>query len=124
VAGLTIATSLTTPLGLITGPVVARALGPAGRGEVSTATVYSTLMWLVISLGLPIAIGQHSMRDRSQAAALLGTGVRYCLVVAPLVGALAYLLCVGPLDDFSAAAKAGIFVLMAVAPLNIVMNSA
>src|SRR3712207_9548424 len=49
VVTLASASFLATAFGLVTGPLVARALGPSGRGEVAAATVYATLVTLLAS---------------------------------------------------------------------------
>ncbi|HEX9991592.1 MAG TPA: oligosaccharide flippase family protein [Acidimicrobiales bacterium] len=122
VLGLTFAIALAAPLGLITGPLVARAIGPVGRGEVASGTVFGTLAWQVLGLGLPWAVGRRVAAEPGRLRALLGNAARYCLVVTPLAIALAWFLVEGPLDGLSTAAAVGAFVLIAVAPLNIFSN--
>jgi O-antigen/teichoic acid export membrane protein len=114
--------TLAAPLGIITGPIVARALGPAGRGEVATATVYGNLAWMLFGLGLPWAVGQRAATDPRRIPAVLGTSVRYSLAIAPLITVVAYLLVTGPLDHLSPAGQVGAFILMVEAPLNVFMN--
>lgn len=114
--------TLAAPLGIITGPIVARALGPAGRGEVATATVYGNLAWMLLGLGLPWAAGQRAATDPRRTPAILGTSVRYSLAIAPIITVVAYVLVTGPLDHLSPAGQVGAFILMVEAPLNVFMN--
>jgi O-antigen/teichoic acid export membrane protein len=122
IAGLTLAITLAGPLGLITGPIVARALGAAGRGEVATATVYGNLAWIVLGLGLPWAVGQRVAVEPSSVRPALGSAVRFSLLLAPVAAVAGLLLVVGPLSHLGDAAAAGTFVLVAVAPLNVFSN--
>lgn len=122
VLGLTFAIALAAPLGLITGPLVARAIGPVGRGEVASATVFGTLAWQVLALGLPWAVGNRVAGDPGRLRALLGNAARYCLLITPLAAGLAWFMVAGPLDHLSTAAAVGAFVLIAVAPLNVFSN--
>lgn len=119
IGGLAFAIALAGPLGLVTGPLVAHALGPQGRGEVAAATVFGTLAWMVLALGLPWAVGHRAAVEPASRPRLLGSVIRYAaFVVLPLALAGAALLTSGPLDDFSAAGAAGAFILFAAAPLN------
>jgi O-antigen/teichoic acid export membrane protein len=122
VLGLTFAIGLAAPLGLITGPLVARAIGPVGRGEVASGTVFGTLAWQVLALGLPWAVGNRVAADPGRLRALLGNAARYCLLVTPAAVGLAWFLVNVPLDHLSTAGAIGAFVLVAVAPLNIFSN--
>jgi O-antigen/teichoic acid export membrane protein len=110
------------PLGLITGPIVARALGPSGRGEVATATTYGNLAWIVLGVGVPWAVGQRVASGAGPAASALGTAARFCLALVPVSVAAALLLVLGPFDHLSVAASAGLVALVALAPLNVFAN--
>lgn len=57
VAELALTSYLGLGLGLLTAPVIARTLGPAGRGEVAAVTTYAGLMATLLALGMPVALG-------------------------------------------------------------------
>lgn len=46
-----------TLLGLVTGPMVARALDATGRGDLAAVITYAGLAAVVLGLGLPAAVG-------------------------------------------------------------------
>lgn len=110
------------PLGLLTGPFVARALGPTGRGEVAAATVAGTMTWMAFAMGMPWAIAHRRTTSPGADQALVGSSIRYAFFVLPLATATAVAVVLEPLEDLRWAATAGAVVLMAVAPLNIVTN--
>ncbi|MGZ6803067.1 MAG: oligosaccharide flippase family protein [Nocardioidaceae bacterium] len=81
---------------VLTGPVLAHALGVLGRGQVAAATAPVLLLTTVATFGLPDALLYHAARHerldprvlRRALAALLVTGVLgsvVCLLVAPLL---------------------------------------
>lgn len=85
----TTTTSMLVPvIGVVTAPVLARALGVEGRGEVATAMAPAALVAAVATLGLPEALTYHLARRPDQ--------TRRALVPAALVslalGALCYCL--------------------------------
>jgi O-antigen/teichoic acid export membrane protein len=53
VAGLTAANALNTALTFVTAPLLARALGASGRGDLAAITVPLSLIPIVLSLGIP-----------------------------------------------------------------------
>jgi O-antigen/teichoic acid export membrane protein len=59
VAGLSLINILVLALGLITGPLQARALGPAGRGELAAILVVSQQVPLILTFGL----GAYATRE-------------------------------------------------------------
>src|SRR3712207_7949454 len=50
------ATLLPTLLGVLTGPLAARALGPAGRGQAAAVGAVGLFLPVALSLGMPVAI--------------------------------------------------------------------
>jgi O-antigen/teichoic acid export membrane protein len=67
-------------LGFLTGPLLARALGPAGRGEVAAVIAVSQLLPFLLAFGVPAAVaflaGRYPDRD------LLGTALATTAAVA------------------------------------------
>jgi O-antigen/teichoic acid export membrane protein len=77
-------------LGMLTGGLLARALGPVGRGELAAAQTWPAFLCALGSLGVPYAVIYYSAREpqhvpRTMATALLGTAV-----VSLVVGAAGY----------------------------------
>lgn len=84
----TTTTSMLVPvIGVVTAPVLARALGVEGRGEVATAMAPAALVAAVATLGLPEALTYHLARRPDQ--------TRRALVPAALVSLLLGALCWG-----------------------------
>ncbi len=78
-------------LGLLTGIVVARSLGPGGRGELAAIIAWVSMLAYLGNLGLPVAYAYASAREPSRIRQLLGNGVLAVLVQWPaliLVGLL------------------------------------
>lgn len=123
VAGLATSGYLTVAAGMVTGPILARSLGPGGRGEVAAAAVYSTLAALVLCLGVPNACAFFLGEGREQAGALLGAILR--LATALLVPSLAVgvLLVLGPVRSFSSAGKAAIIISVGFVPIALIQLS-
>ncbi len=64
VAGLTAANLVTAAMGFITGPLLARALGASGRGDLAAVTVPLTLAPGVLGLGIPAFAYRELPRGR------------------------------------------------------------
>jgi O-antigen/teichoic acid export membrane protein len=79
-------------LGLITGVVAARILGPTGRGELAAIQMWPSFLATIAMLGLPEALVYYSAQSSSQAGRYLGSamtlGIVSCVPFA-LVGYLA-----------------------------------
>ena len=72
------ASYLAVGLGLITSPILARALGPTARGEYAAVYTYVTALEILLSLGIPVAITYHLINRLEQRQRLLGSAVRFC----------------------------------------------
>lgn len=108
-----------TALALVTGPLVARALGPAGRGEVAAATVYAGILALVVGLGLPTAVSHAAATKAHSPGALLAAVLRFAgWLTLPVLG-LAFVAVRGPLAELSAGGRLGAAVLLAVVPVSV-----
>ena len=89
VARLTAVNFLVMALGVVTGPLTARALGPSGRGALAAIVVPFTLAPLILSFGLPSYANRQAARDRDLGA-LLGVLALLCLAISAIGAALAF----------------------------------
>lgn len=87
--------------GVISGPLLARALGPTGRGEVASVMVYFSILTVILSLGFPLAVGHAVGTNQLSIEAALGAVLRFCalLIVPSLVAAQVLLR--GPLGSLT-----------------------
>jgi O-antigen/teichoic acid export membrane protein len=77
-------------LALITGPLCARLLGPAGRGELAAI---QNLYWLIATLamlGLPEATLYFTARRATDARRILSSSITFCLLTFPVFYAAVY----------------------------------
>ena len=72
-------------LGLITGPLAARLLGPAGRGELAAIQNLFWLGALLAMLGLPESALYFTAREPQRAGSVLATGILLPILVTPIV---------------------------------------
>ncbi len=72
-------------IGLITGILVARFLGPEGRGELAAVVVWVSMIAYLGNLGLPAANAYAAARDPGRIRTLMGNGVIAVLVQWPLL---------------------------------------
>ena len=80
-------TSLLVPvIGVLTAPILAQALGVAGRGEVAAAVAPNALVVSVATLGLPEALTVHLARHPT----LTGRALRFATVVSLLIGIVCF----------------------------------
>lgn len=120
VGGMAAAIYASTLLGLVTGPIAARALGPEGRGEVAAASVYGMLILLFIGLGVPLAVSHRAAAEPRSQPALLATSLRFGSALLPVSAVIAWLVAVGPLAGLSGAARLGAVVIIAAGPLDVI----
>jgi O-antigen/teichoic acid export membrane protein len=79
-------------LGLITGPMVARLLGPGGRGELAAIQYWPTFLVSAVSIGVPEALVYYCSKDPQRAGRYLGSALTMVLALMAPVLAAAYLL--------------------------------
>ena len=72
---MTLTSFLVPAVGLLTAPILARALGTTGRGELATALAPAYLILPVATLGLPEALTYHLARRPDITRRALGWGV-------------------------------------------------
>ncbi len=123
IRGLAGAGYLTTALGLVSGPVLARALGPGGRGDVASAVAFSTIVAGISSIGVPLAVGHAFGAGTHPREAVVGTVMRVAAALALPILLIDIVLLWGPLSGLSTAGRVGAGLLILLAPLNILTNS-
>lgn len=67
-------------VGLFTGILVARLLGPEGRGQLAAVITWGSMLVYLANLGLPAAYCFSAAREPNQRHQLLGNGVVFALV--------------------------------------------
>jgi O-antigen/teichoic acid export membrane protein len=90
---LTAATNIAlAALGMVSGILAARLLGPHGRGELAAIQTWPTFIATLAMLGMPEAVVYYSARDQAAAGRYLGSAVVVALASSAPFMALAYLL--------------------------------
>ncbi|HEU5003743.1 MAG TPA: lipopolysaccharide biosynthesis protein [Actinomycetota bacterium] len=105
VAKLSGATLAPTVLAALTGPIVARVLGPAGRGQVAAVVVYAAALPVVLSFGVPLAIGQRAVWEPDRRPALVSAALVLAALTIPFTVAGTWLIMVGPLHTIGGWAR-------------------
>lgn len=80
-----------TALTLLSAPIIARSIGPEGRGETATALAAFALVPIIISLGIPLEIRRASVKGDDKP--IIRSARDICLVLFVPAGALSALLC-------------------------------
>lgn len=119
VIALSSTTYFTTALGFISAPILARSLGPAGRGEVATATAYSLLAAAILGLGVPSAAAHALGARRYDRREVLATAVLFTLMITPLAMLCAVAAVTGPLRGFTHAGRTTTFLLVCASPIYV-----
>ena len=78
-------------LGLITGAVAARLLGPQGRGELAAIQTWATCVATVANLGLPEALVYFSAKNKRDAGSYFASGAVFILLLSWLFVAVGML---------------------------------
>jgi O-antigen/teichoic acid export membrane protein len=105
-------------LGFLTGPILARALGPSGRGAVASVLVYSGLVATVLGLGVSTAV-IHALRNgRQSEREIVGALVRFASALMPFSLIAAVLVASFVLPPLGRAEPLG-FAFVAFAPLAV-----
>lgn len=79
-------------LGVTTGSIAARILGPSGRGELAAIQLWAHVLMVVASLGLPEALVYFSARKRGEAGRYIASGTALALTSSVVFCVLGYLL--------------------------------
>lgn len=118
VAGFASATYAGTVLGIVTGPLIARALGAEGRGEYAAVLVYSSAATALLALGMTNTVTYALLRLRQPPGQVLGTVLRFCALTAiPAIGLA--MLARHLLQDTSTSAQFWAMIMVATLPLGI-----
>lgn len=104
---------------LATAPVIARALGPEGRGLTAAALAILALAPLVVALGVPLAIRRRLAVDVTARADLVRTGRVLAASTALVSTAAAVPLEALALPGLDGPARTAFFVSMALVPLSV-----
>ncbi|HEY8199865.1 MAG TPA: oligosaccharide flippase family protein [Actinomycetota bacterium] len=105
VAGLSGATLLPALLGALTGPLAARALAPAGRGQAAAVTAFALFLPVVASLGVPVAIGQRAATHPVMRPRLVAAAIRFALATVPVTLLASVGIMAGPLRSIGGSAR-------------------
>ena len=117
VLSLTIANYGAMAINAATGPIMARVLGPSGRGAVAAISVWDEASSRVFYLGLPDATGYRTKEGLDPPGALLGTVRRVGVMLFPLALAAGLLVAHWPLGSLDFRSKVLVVVLVAMSPL-------
>lgn len=118
-AQLAASTYFATALGILTAPVVARALGPEGRGAYAAVMVYSTMTALVLGLGISLAVTRALQVQLLSAAAVFGACLRFSAATLPLAVAAGFGIAAVALNSSGATVRAAVVVFCAMAPITL-----
>ncbi|MDY6828718.1 MAG: oligosaccharide flippase family protein [Pseudomonadota bacterium] len=88
-------------IGLVTGILVARFLGPEGRGELAAVVVWVSMIAYLGNLGLPAASAYAAARDAGRVRTLMGNGFVAVLVQWPLLAGVGLLVLYLALDGYT-----------------------
>lgn len=111
-------------LNVVTGVVLARSLGPTGRGELAAAYLFAALVATVGTIGLGDALtyitarGEHSLRD------LVGTGYALAGVLSAVLVAVAFGLIPAIYGDYHGHPRLAMEVFLLYIPLNLIATFA
>ena len=105
-------------LNVVTGIMLARTLGPAGRGALAAALLWPMLLGTIGLLGVMEAATYHAARRTAAVATLVGSGLALVLVQATLFTALAALLLPVVLQNQSDEALTAGWIYLAYIPVN------
>jgi O-antigen/teichoic acid export membrane protein len=109
-------------LGIVTGPIIAHALGPTGRGELAAVVVPSAVLVWILAFGMPLAASFH-LGERSESE-VLWTATAFGIVVGtPLALVLWF---VGPayLSEHSATTILWARIFIAALPISVGIQAA
>jgi O-antigen/teichoic acid export membrane protein len=104
-------------IAFLTAPILARALGPSGRGTVALLGVYDELSTNLFNAGVPSAVGFALKERKASAAALLGATRRFNLFLLPVSIAAGIAVAVWPLAHLTTPARIAGFGLVALSPV-------
>ncbi|MGH2905861.1 MAG: lipopolysaccharide biosynthesis protein [Solirubrobacterales bacterium] len=104
-------------IGLLTTLLIARSLGPSGRGETAAALSAFFLVPIVLGFGLPLVVRRHAARG--YAGDVVRTTRALCLPILPAAAIVGALLVAWPLADLGESARVVSFVGVTLAPITV-----
>jgi O-antigen/teichoic acid export membrane protein len=119
VAGLAAWTYAATATGLVTGPIIARVLGPAGRGQIAAGQSISALATGLLALGMGLAVSRTVAQEPGRIPALLGSCLRFVGLISPVALVAAVVVPLFGLTDYPTSTRVVIGILIAITPLDI-----
>lgn len=108
--------------GLVTGPIIARALGPSGRGDIAAVVAPATIVVLLVSFGLPTAAAYFV--DTFKEEQLLLTATAFGIAVGAPLCAVLWFLAPGYLEGHSAETLTWARIILLNIPLSVGMSAA
>lgn len=107
--------------GLVTAPVLARSLGPEGRGYSAAILAILTVAPIVLALGVPLAVRRRASVGESQSG-LIRVGILFSLSILPIAALLALGLTASLFAELSVDAKIWLGIAVLTAPLTVLSN--
>jgi O-antigen/teichoic acid export membrane protein len=104
-------------LSVISGPILARGLGPGLRGQYAAVQAYDEVSSTVFRVGLPEAAAYYTKENPAAAPSIVASVLRVGLVMTPVAAVTAALLVFGPLRDLTPTARTIAFVVVLWSPL-------
>ena len=108
---------LPTLLGALTGPLAARALAPAGRGQAAAVTAFALFLPVAVSAGVPVAIGQRAATEPHLRPSLIAAAIRFALATVPVTLLALVGIMEGPLRSIGGGARVVAAMTLATTPL-------
>jgi O-antigen/teichoic acid export membrane protein len=87
-----VATALIQLLNVVTGVILARTLGPSGRGELAAVVLWPTMLWTVGNLGVVDSVTFHSARRTAPQRSIVSTSLAIALVQSAVLVAIGLVL--------------------------------
>jgi O-antigen/teichoic acid export membrane protein len=106
-------------LAIVSGPLLARALAPNGRGQLAAVLVYTFALPIVLSLGVPDAIGQRAATEPAMRPQLLATAIRFACFTGPIAILADVAILALPLRSIHGGARLLAALSLGVAPLGV-----
>ncbi len=104
---------------VVTGIVLARALGPQARGEVAAILLWTMLVATAGQIGLPEAVTYETARDRARARMVVGTATRTWVVLSPALIGVGALVLTATLGRYGDSIRTTGYVFLTVIPLYV-----
>ena len=87
-----VATALIQVLNVVTGVILARTLGPSGRGELAAVILWPTMLWTVGNLGVVDSVTFHSARRSAPQRSIVSTSLAIAFVQSAVLVAIGLVL--------------------------------